>query len=65
MDTGSTMAVIAVITSVLTYLGAGDLVPLVGPAIQGALAVISLGAGIWSWYSHKQKTATMVAAGIH
>lgn len=64
MDGGSTFAIVAVITSLLTYVGAGDLVPLVGPAIQGLLAIISLAAGIYSWYSHRQKTAAMQSAGI-
>lgn len=64
MDTGAAMAIIAVIGSLLTWLGAGDLVPLVGPAVQGLLTLITFGAGVWSWYSHKQKTAAIQSAGI-
>lgn len=53
-----------VIGSVLTWIGAGDLVPLVGPAAQGVLALVTLGAGIYSWYVHRQKNAAMLTAGI-
>ena len=65
MDSGSIVAVVSLITGIVTALGYGSLVPLIGPAIQGILALIALGTGIWSVVSHMKKTATIQAAGIH
>ena len=62
-DSGTIAAAVAVIGSLLTMLGAGNLVPLVGPAAQGILAVVTLAVGMYSWYSHAHKSA-VIAAGI-
>ena len=63
-DTGTITALLALITGVLTALGYGSLVPLIGPAVQGILALIALGTAIWSVVSHMQKSASLTAAGI-
>ena len=64
MDAGEIASLVTIIGGILTALGAGNLVPLIGPAVQGVLAVVTLGAAIWSMYSHRQKSATIAAAGI-
>lgn len=61
MDSGEISAAVALIGGILTALGAGDAVPFVGPAVQGILAIVSLGAALWSWYIHRQKNATISA----
>jgi len=63
-DSGTINALLALITGVLAALGYGSLVPLVGPAVQGLLALVALGTAIYSVVSHMQKTSTIVAAGI-
>lgn len=57
-------AVGAMIGLVLTAFGAGDLIPYVGSALQGLLAVGTFGVAAWSWWKHHTKTAAIVAAGI-
>lgn len=57
MDSGELSSIVAILGGALTYFGAGSLVPDVGPAIQGILALITLGAAAWSWYIHRQVNA--------
>ncbi len=64
MDSGTITALLAVVTGIVTALGYGSLVPLIGPAVQGVLALTALITGIWSVVSHMKKTAT-IAAGVH
>ena len=64
MDSGTIVSVVALLTGLVTALGYGSLVPLIGPAVQGILALIALGTGIWSVVSHMKKTA-IIAAGTH
>lgn len=64
MDAGELSALTTIIAGLLTAFGAGNVVPLVGPAVQGILAVVTLGAAIYSFVVHRQNTAAMVAAGI-
>lgn len=64
MDAGETTALITIIGGILTVLGAGNVVPLIGPALQGLLAIITFGAAVWSFVSHRNKNAAIAAAGI-
>lgn len=64
MDAGEITALTAVVGGLLAAFGAGDLVPFIGPAVNGLLAVIALGSAITSFISHRNKTNAMVAAGI-
>jgi len=43
----------------LAAFGAGDLVPYVGPALQGALDIVTFGAALWSYISHHKKSAVL------
>ncbi len=55
MDAGEVTALVTIIGGIATAFGAGDLVPLVGPAVQGLLALVTLGAAVWSFrFSPKQ-----------
>ncbi len=64
MDSGEITSLAAIVCGLLTAFGAGDLVPFVGPALQGALAIITLITAVASFVSHRNKTVAMVAAGI-
>ena len=64
MDSGTISALVAVIGLALTYFGAGIDPTLITGAVQGVFAVVSFVAAVWSWWSHRQKNATMVAAGL-
>lgn len=55
IDSGEIAAIVTVVGGLATGFGAGDLVPLIGPAVQGLLAIISLMAGVYSWWSHREK----------
>lgn len=64
MDSGEVSAIIVVVGGLLTAFNAGSLVPYVGPAVQGLLAIVTLVAAVWSWWKQRSKTSTIVAAGI-
>lgn len=64
MDLGETTALVTIVTGLLAAFGAGDIVPYVGPAVQGLLALIALGSSIMSFVSHRNKTNTLTAAGL-
>jgi hypothetical protein len=64
MDSGEISSLVALIGMLLTAFGAGDIVPTIGPAVQGILAIITFGASVWSFISHRNKTVAMTAAGI-
>jgi hypothetical protein len=55
MDSGEISAIIAFLGSIAVYFNAGDLVPYIGPTVQGVIAVITFGAAAWSWYQHRAK----------
>lgn len=56
-------ALVTIVSGLLTAFGAGDLVPFIGPAV-GIVAVIALVSAVASFISHRDKTNTLVAAGI-
>lgn len=64
MDTGEISSLVTIIGGILTAFGAGSVVPDIGPAINGILAIITLVSAIVSFISHRNKTNVMVAAGI-
>jgi len=64
VDNGEIVSLTALITGILTAFGAGNIVPVIGPAINVILALVTLGTAIASVVSHRNKTNAMVAAGI-
>lgn len=46
-------SLITILGGILTAFGAGNVVPTVGPAIQGILAIVTFAAAIYSWWQHR------------
>ena len=65
MDSGETSSLVALLGGILTAFGAGNIVPTIGPAIQGILAIVTFGAAVWSFISHRNKTNALIAAGVN
>jgi hypothetical protein len=55
MDTGEIASIVALVSGALTYFGIQIDPAVVNGAVTGIFAIIALAAGIWSWYSHRQK----------
>ena len=58
MDSGEVAAIVALVSGALTYFGIAIDPAVVNGAVTGVFAILALGAGIWSWYSHRQKNAS-------
>lgn len=64
MDSGTISAIVSVVGLALTVLGLTQYVPFVGPLLSALVPLVSVLAGIWSAYSHSQKTA-VIAGRAH
>jgi len=56
-------ALATIIGGILTVFNAGDIVPYLGPALQGGLAIFTLIMGVVSLFSHNKKNNELIAAG--
>jgi hypothetical protein len=59
MDTGEAAAIVALVSGVLTYFGIQIDPTVINGAVTGIFAITALIAGIWSWYSHRQKNEAL------
>lgn len=64
MDSGTISAIVSVVGLLLTVLGAPQYVPFVGPLLSVLVPLASVLTGIWSVFTHQQKSAA-IAAGTH
>jgi Ni/Fe-hydrogenase subunit HybB-like protein len=55
MDSGEVSAIVAVVGMALSYFGYNVDPALINGAIAGGIAIVTLGAALYSAYSHRQK----------
>lgn len=62
MDSGEISSIVAIVGLLLTTVGANVDPVVVNGAVQGVFGIVTFGAAIWSWWSHRQKN---IAATSH
>jgi hypothetical protein len=59
MDSGEISSIVTIVGLGFSYFGiTGIDSSVVTGAINGLIAVVTFGAALWSWYSHRQKNST-------
>jgi preprotein translocase subunit SecF len=65
MDSGQIASIVAVLGLILSILGVTgiDSTMLTG-FVNGVISIITIGAALWSWFSHRDKSSTLASFGI-
>lgn len=63
MDSGSISALVAIAGMFLSALGiTGVDSSVLNSAANGVISIVAIGAALWSWYSHRTKSAALSQA---